>query len=265
MFLSFFDKLRQMIVELIDSINVSSVITLISGIVIGFVLCFVIYLCLVLSAFKKEGEIKEENDIEIEDETILKMIKSSKNQYIEESSSLTTTQKLDLVKTISLRLVNDIAKMYYPESDYPIYELNVDELLMLCHYITDRINSIFKGPIMKHLKKLKVSQVVKLIDFKKKIDENKVLKAANKAKVPKLLSGVGAVLNVVNPVYWVRKVMINTTTLVLTKKVALTIFDVIGVETTKVYSKSVFNKENNLEIEVDKSINEIESLMEGEK
>ena len=171
---------------------------------------------------------------------------------------------MNLVKNISLRLINDIAKCYYPNSDYPIYELNVDELLILCHYITDRINSIFKGPFMKHLKKLKLVQVVKMIDLKKKIDENKLVKAANKAKVPKILSSVGAVLNVFNPVYWVKKVMINTTLLVATKKIALTIIDVIGEETTKVYSKSVFNKESDLAIDVESSIEEIEHLVEGE-
>lgn len=264
MFLNFFDYLRQTIITLIENINFSSILTLITGIVIGFILCAVIYLCLVLQAFKKESEITPSTVNDVDNEVVMKLITSSKNQYIEESDELSTNGKLNLVKTISLRLIHDIAKVYYPDSDYPIYELNVDELLMLCHYITDRINSIFKGPVLKHAKKLKVSQVMKMIDIKKKIDENKIMKVANKVKMPKIISGITSVLNVINPVHWVKKLMIDTTFIVATKKLSLVIIDVVGEETAKVYSKSVFNKETDLSVDLEKSIEEIENLVEGE-
>lgn len=265
MLFTFFDKLREAIISIIENINFSSVLTLITGIIIGFVLCAVIYICLVLSAFKKEGVVQDTTVINVDNEVIMKLIQSSKNEYIEDSANLSTNSKLNLVKEISFRLINDIAKVYYPDSNYPIYELNIDELIVLCHYITDRINSIFKGPILSHMKRLKVSQVVKIIDFKKKIDENKLVKAANKAKVPKILSGLSKVINIINPVYWVQKLMIETTMSIATKKISLLIIDVIGEETTKVYSKSVFNKETDLGIDVDSSIKEIENLVEGEK
>lgn len=265
MLLTFFDKLREAIISIIENINFSSVLTLITGIIIGFVLCAVIYICLVLSAFKKEGDVQDTAVINVDNEVIMKLIQSSKNEYIEDSANLSTNSKLNLVKEISFRLINDIAKVYYPDSNYPIYELNIDELIVLCHYITDRINSIFKGPILSHMKRLKVSQVVKIIDFKKKIDENKLVKAANKAKVPKILSGLSKVINIINPVYWVQKLMIESTMSIATKRISLLIIDVIGEETTKVYSKSVFNKETDLGIDVDSSIKEIENLVEGEK
>ena len=60
------------------------------------------------------------------------------------------------------------------------------------------------------------------------------------------------------------KKVFDTTTLLITKKIVLTIIDVIGEETNKIYSKSVFNKEVDLNIDVDKSIEEIEKLAEGE-
>ena len=72
-------------------------------------------------------------------------------------------------------------------------------------------------------------------------------------------------INIINPVYWVQKLMIESTMSIATKRISLLIIDVIGEETTKVYSKSVFNKETDLGIDVDSSIKEIENLVEGEK
>lgn len=264
MILNFFDNVRNVISNLFEKFNFSSILTLLTGVAIGFILCAVTYMLIFLSTFnKKEKEIKS-TSVEVDNEEILKLIRSSKNEYSEEFCDSTTGQKIQGVKDISYRLINDIAKTYYPKSSYPIYELSLDELLMLCHYITDRINSMFSGPILKNFKKVKMSQVVKLIDIKKKIDENKVMKAANKMHVPKLASGVFAVLNVFNPVYWVKKLMINTTLVVATNKIALVVIDVVGEETNKVYSKSVFSKEKAIDTDIQKSIEEIENLVESE-
>ena len=86
-----------------------------------------------------------------------------------------------------------------------------------------------------------------------------IFKAAQKAKVGKVIKYGSAVVNVVNPVYWFRKAVINTSVNTMTRKVCLVIIGIVGEETVKVYSKALFEEETDLSI-VEK---DVELLLEG--
>ena len=115
----------------------------------------------------------------VEDEVISEIITNQKNKYIEESSFASTSQKVECLKENCIDLVNEIASSYYPNSKYPIYELSIDELILLTRYISDRIDGLFSGRILRKLKDLKVSSVMKMIDIKKKFGKNAILKGMN--------------------------------------------------------------------------------------
>lgn len=259
-----FKDIKDLIGELLNKFSWSSVVILITGIAIGFVICAFIYLVIVLISLKKNEKDDIVHKIDIENEELKRVIRSARNQYYEESSNSPLNQKIVDIRDISWRLINDISKLYYPKSDYPIYELSIDEFMKLNHYITNRVDSLFKGRILISFKKIKISQILKLIDLKKKIDENKIVKVAKKAKVPGLYKATMTVLNIFNPAYWVKKLMINTTLSVGTNKIASTIIDIVGEETIKVYSKSVFDKEKIIESDVEKTIMELEQGLENE-
>jgi hypothetical protein len=157
-------------------------------------------------------------------------------------------------------LIHDIARVYFPDSKYPIYELSIDELMTLIHYITDRVDSLFKGPILRPLKKIRISYILKVIDTKRKIDENKAVKTASKLRTPWKVTKT--VLNIFNPVYWVRKLMISTTLVAVTNKICGIIIDVVGEETNNVYSKSVFNAERMTNLEIEREILELEQMID---
>ena len=55
-------------------------------------------------------------------------------------------------------------------------------------------------------------------------------------------------LNAVNPVYWFRKLVINTSIDVMTRKVCVVIIGVVGEETAKIYSKKLFDKPIELDL-----------------
>jgi predicted NBD/HSP70 family sugar kinase len=57
--------------------------------------------------------------------------------------------------------------------------------------------------------------------------------------------------------------MINTTLSIGTNKIAATIIDIIGEETTKVYSKSVFNEEKVIASEVEETIKALEADLDN--
>ena len=198
--------------------------------------------------------------MKVEDERIQRLIRSAKIEFMEEASSTTTGQKLNELKNICWNLIHDIARVYFPDSKYPIYELSIDELMTLIHYITDRVDSLFKGPILRPLKKIRISYILKVIDTKRKIDENKAVKTASKLRTPWKVTKT--VLNIFNPVYWVRKLMISTTLVAVTNKICGIIIDVVGEETNNVYSKSVFNAERMTNLEIEREILELEQMID---
>lgn len=264
MVLNVFTDIKDLISELLSKFSWGNVAIMFTGIIIGFVMCAFIYLVVILTSLKKGEEFVYKAKYEISDEDIKRVIRSAKNQFIEECSNLNTNDKFKEIKEISWTLINDIAKMYYPKSEYPIYELSIDELMLLNHYITNRVDDLFKGKILRGFKKIKISQILRLIDLKKKLDESKAMKAAKKMKVPGIFKTTMSVLNVFNPAYWVKKLMINTTVQMGTNKIATTIIDIVGEETAKVYSKSVFNVEKQIDSTVESTILELEQNLEKE-
>lgn len=144
---------RDFFSDLFGKLSFENLLILLSGIIIGFVLCFLIYLLIVVTSFKKEEKRISVPEVKVEDERIQRLIRSAKIEFMEEASSTTTGQKLNELKNICWNLIHDIARVYFPDSKYPIYELSIDELMTLIHYITDRVDSLFKGPILRPLKK----------------------------------------------------------------------------------------------------------------
>jgi len=263
MYLNIFTDLKDLIAKIVNQFSWTDLFILLTGVIIGFVICAISYLVIVLLSLKKnENEVKQTR-VDISDEEIKKKIRSAHNEFYENSGNAPVNQKVLDVRNISWDLINEIAKLYYPKSEYPIYELSIDEMLVLTHYITNRVESLFKGKVLKSLKKIKISQIIKVLEIKKKIEENKIVKAANKVKLPTLYKATMSVLNIFNPGYWVKKIMINTTLSIGTNKIAATIIDIIGEETTKVYSKSVFNEEKVIASEVEDTIKALEADLDN--
>ena len=193
------------------------------------------------------------------DEEELKFIIIEKRKAFKKNKKLGNQSIAKLTFEMSYELVDEIATYFFPDSKYPTLELSVTELLDLNHYITDRIRDILEKPVLKNTMNMQVTSIVKMYDKKKMIQQNKVFRAAQKYKVDKIVKYGGAAINIVNPVYWFRKLVINTSIDVMTKKVCLVIIGIVGEETTKVYSKKVFDKP----VEIDMVNQEVEAIIEG--
>ena len=177
---------------------------------------------------------------------------------MEESSMKSLNQKFNELCEISWEMIQDIASCYYPDSKYPIYELSAEEFLLLNHYITDRVDTLLSGRVFSKVKKVKLSTVFKLIDAKKKYDENKAVSAMRKANVSGIKKVVSVVLHSVNPFHWIKKVAIDIPFIKISNKIAITIIDIISEETINVYSKSVFRDEDEMKfLEVVKEVEEM--------
>ena len=145
-------------------------------------------------------------------------------------------------------------------------ELSINELLSLNHYITKRIDDLLDKPVIKNTKNMQVIRIMQFLDKKKQVEETKLVRAAKKLHLPKVLKYGGAVFNAMNPVYWFRKLVISTSVNAMTKKICLVMIGIVGEETIKVYSKALFEQPLSIEF-VEKELENLltEDLEENEE
>lgn len=278
MFLNIFDSIRDFFKNMFENISFSSVITLIFGIAIGILICLVIYLVYFLTSIKKQEEENKLNKEEITSATkkgenepvvvdveeIEKYINASKDEYKEASAHMKAGAKVSVARDIGVELAANIASLFYPKSKHPLAELSIDELIKLDYYIMGRIEKIIDGSILKMFKKAKIATVLNIVDYKKHIDDNKIVKSAKKMHIGGIASIIKTALNIVNPAYYMKKGGIKLTIKFGLDRIIGIIFEIIGEEVAKIYSKNVFTIDDKTE-EMIKDINEVIEIKEGEE
>ena len=76
---------------------------------------------------------------------------------------------------VSKDLAFDIASKFYPKSKYPYLELTVDETLVLAHYVTNRLDELFKSKLLKLLRGVTLRRIAEFNDTKNKNRKLKLL------------------------------------------------------------------------------------------
>lgn len=246
-FLDVWQSIRDFFISIFQKVSWSSVFTLFAGIAIGVTISVLVYVILLLRNInkkEKQNKFDESNivrdDYDVQLDLIKKYIKASKDEFHEVSTDMTLSQKIDVTKELTTNLVVNIAKIYYPDSTHPLCELSVTELMQLDYYICHRIESIFDGKVLRNFKNVKISYILRLIDAKNKVEDSKIVKSAKKLKI----GGIGAVLksamNFINPTFWIKKSIGNISMNIGTDRIVSIIFEIVGEETAKIYSKNAF-------------------------
>ena len=240
----------------------ASLFILLTGILVGFIISVCLYVVIFLASLKKtkNSEIKE---LSFENEVLLKeKLSDIKKDFITDTEGLSMKEKTDMFGEAIYNVANTVASNYYPNSKYPIYELSIEELIHLLNYLSNRLDGIFSKPVLKIFRKMTISQIFKIIDTKKKIEENKIVKVATSSKTKKVFQSIMTVINDANHIYWIKKVVINTSLTFTLNRIFLLVLDIVSDETNKAYSKSLFNEERILnEKEINEALNEIEREM----
>lgn len=232
--------------------NWSNFFSFLIGLGSGLVIFSMIYLLFVLLTLKKKNYIISSKVNDVTDEEIKGIIKASQDAFKDkelqgEEGTITYCTKL------ANELVIHIASRFFPKSKHPVLEISIDELIMLCGYISNRVDEILGRRGLRIFRKVKISTIVGLSDTKKIIEDNPIVKATKKYRIYETLAAAKKVINVVNPVWWARKIITNSVMNVVTKKLCLVILGIIGEETYRIYSKSVFN----VDVELDSGIDDI--------
>ena len=238
----------------IFEIDFTAVISFIVGIVLGAVALCMLYALFVIGSLRnKKFLIKTDND-DLTTTEVKQMIIDCQSTF-KDSALRGDLSRVAHCKNLCVSLAYGIATRFYPKSKHPLLELSIDEVMMLTIYIENRIDEILNRKGIRLLKKLKISSIVEFTQKTNKVMDSKAFKITK--EVNTTLNAVKKIINVVNPAWWFRKLVIDNTINVITNKMCLVVIAVVGEETYKIYSKTVFNKEVDFESNVDEILTSI--------
>lgn len=241
--------------------DLASLIAFLIGIFVGCALLALLYSILVLSSMKSSKYIAKSKVVEVTDDVIKEMIDDARMIY-NDKSLRGAKSSVAHCASVCMNLVTDIARKFFPKSKRPLAELTIDEILTLSVYVSERINGILDRPGLRLIKKLKLSTLLALGDAKKVIDESSLMKLTKKYKLKKIFSTVMGVINIFNPVYWARRLFINTSIDLAINKLCVSVIGIVGEETYKIYSKRVFEEERYIDTNVGDIVESIEKHLE---
>ncbi len=236
----------------IFNFDLSMLFSFLFGVAIGIAIFALIYLLLVVSSMHKKNYIVMTQVKDVNDEVILEMINETQKVF-KDKKLQGEASTIGYASTLSTNLVRNIATAFFPKSKHPIYELSVDEVILLFVYVSKRVDEILDHRGLRFVRKIKISTFIGLGEVKKEIDDNPIIKTTKKYKIKETFNAFKSVINVVNPIYWVRKLVVNQIFDVIMRKLCLAIIGIIGEETYKIYSKSVFN----IDVDLDSGVNDI--------
>ncbi len=225
----------------------------------------VIILALSIAGILTAGERKKSRQrvttgVALQDQVIIEMIKAKQDQ-LDQTVKLTDNGYFKVALDLSFELSEEIARHYFPEKRYPLYELSIEEILDLNRYITKRIDELMSSKILRRFKKYRIASLISMLNTKKKISDSKLMQLSRKMKIQAIYTGAKTVINYANPIFWFRKLAIKPTTVLVTKEASKFIIQIFGEETNKIYSKVIFKAED----DVQRLSTEMDEMLEGEE
>lgn len=230
------------LINLQDYLNLPTIIAFGTGILMGFLLLLLLYILAVIKSMNKEMKKKKVEEADVDKNEVQWLIDDSISRFkqMEKEKKQSTVKN---VYEVGKDLAHNIASKFNPSSKYPLYELTIDETLVLVHYITDRIDELLSSKILKMFRGYTIKKIITLKNTGQKITESKIYKTATGAKLGKMMQA----LKVVNPFYWIKKGTVDQAIKIIIRKIAINSIIIIGEETYKIYSKKIFESEINEE------------------
>ena len=138
-----------------------------------------------------------------------------------------------------LYLIEEVAKIYYPNSENPIYELTIEELFLLLKEIIDLLSNVVYDIGIPNLEKLKVSTIKDLVIIGGKFRRVYSLKGVR--ITVGLINAMFKLQSIVTPIYWIKKGTNELSINSLSQFIIKCMFEIVGKETAHIYSKNFIN------------------------
>lgn len=240
--------------------NFSILISFLLGIVLGVIIAVLIYLILVLSTMNKNKKVFKPQVENVDSNEIIALIEEAKKEFKDERLR-SDTPYVSYAIDISKKMIYEIAHKFYPKSKRPLFEISIDEAFMLFNYISNRLDELLDHKGLRFLKKFKISFIIGLYDVKEDLNENDIIKATKKYKLKNAFNAAKNALNIINPVYWIRKYVTSKAINIILKKLCVVMISVAGEETYKIYSKSIYNTLDEIDTGVEELIDDLDETV----
>nr|WP_153368889.1 hypothetical protein [Candidatus Phytoplasma sacchari]KAB8122742.1 hypothetical protein F2B49_00740 [Candidatus Phytoplasma sacchari] len=232
-------------------------ISFFAGLFFGFIFSFLFYLFFLIKNFNKDFKISKVQNNDLDKKKMFSLIKETQNKFLKDIEQKNDEYIFFLFNNIKA-LTLKISSSFYPNSDYPYLELTIEESLALIKYIHKRIELLFEKKIIFMFKKITLR---KIFIFRKKMIEKKYIRKFKKTN--KLLNIFNNTINIINPFHWMKKIFLNNLYNTLINKIGCSIISISGEEIYKVYSKKIFEYED--EKKIDLFLEELQKKMDQEK
>lgn len=146
---------------------------------------------------------------------------------------------IPLVKEI-LILINNIAEVYYPNSENPIYELSIDQIFSLLREIENLLRGVLSDLGIPHIEELRISQLKEIIIIGGKVKDVYNIKGVRFSI--NCLNAAIKIQSVLTPIYWIKKGTKSLSVSSLSQFLVKCLFEIIGKETANIYSENFSNK-----------------------
>ncbi|MGI6456202.1 MAG: EcsC family protein [bacterium] len=150
--------------------------------------------------------------------------------------STSPVQWLDtrLLQRECIKLIEDIAAVYYPSSPRPMLEVTILELLRMNGRITHEVKSLLDPLPVLH--KVSISTIIETKDIyqqTKNILSKKSIRASGS-----IAGGTWRIINALNPQYWLNRFLFEGATEMVGRKILTSVFRIVGSEAIRIYSHS---------------------------
>lgn len=144
------------------------------------------------------------------------------------------------------RLIVEIAKVFYPESNEPLLELSINEVFDLIKRITIRLDDTFNATKLSFVRYLKLSSVYMMLGLFNKINSiknNKFMKL-----VLRTINFSVFISNMINPIALLRDQTKRKVNKSFTSFLIENTCKIVGKETACIYSKNLLVKKDTMEV-----------------
>ncbi|AGL90368.1 Conserved hypothetical protein [Candidatus Phytoplasma australiense] len=221
-------------------------ITYISGFVSGLVFAFFIYFFLALRRIEKDFAKGRPAKKDVNRDTIIELIDAKGKDFkakIKKDKDNFGNLLLASLKELTL----EIPKHFYPDSKYPYLELTIEESLILMLYINKRIDNIFQNKILRIFRKMTLKRIFVI---RGAIVKKNIVQKYQKTK--KVVNTFGNVKNFLNPFHWIKKLVFDKPLELIFIQIGVSLISITGEEFYKIYSKKIFEPENDVEQDLKK-------------
>lgn len=240
----------------------SHLILFLLGLFAGAVIMVLVYLLILAASLKSPKTKIKIDEKRFTPEEFNRLVEKKHSDFKEKAAKKSAVAQVGICKDIAGETINDIAKKFYPKSKHPMLELNVSETLVLNRQVTARLEGLFDKPVVRWLRRIKISQIVGAYDLKKKIDENEPLQKI--IDFGKDAHGVFKILRWNKPTTWVGFGLGKIIDLV-SSKLCLAAISFVAEESYKIYSKRFMNEEISVDTGAEKLLDEAELEKEQAK